>query len=151
MVQRNRWARRRGDSFGRLGGCRGLAQRLGLDAGYTYTDAHKADGSRLVRVPRHKVTMGATATPFDKTTVSVRGTFVSDMADTDYSIVLPDWSSPVRTLPAYFLLDATVKYALTDNLEFSLKGKNLFDRKYETVWGYGTPGASVYAGVTAKF
>ena len=125
--------------------------RLGLDAGYPYTDAHKADGSRLVRVPRHKVTMGATATPFDKTTVSVRGTFVSDMADTDYSIVLPDWSSPVRTLPAYFLLDATVKYALTDNLEFSLKGKNLFDRKYETVWGYGTPGASVYAGVTAKF
>jgi len=124
---------------------------LGLDAGYTYTDAHKADGSRLVRVPRHKVTAGATATPFEKTTVSVRGTFVSDMQDTDYSIVLPDWSSPVRTLPAYFLLDATVKYALTDNLEFSLKGKNLLDRKYETVWGYGTPGASVYAGVTAKF
>lgn len=125
--------------------------RLGIDAGYTYTEAHKADGSRLVRVPRHKLTAGATATPFEKTTVSVRGTFVSDMTDTDYAIVLPDWSSPVRTLPAYFLLDATVRYALTENLEFSLRGKNLLDRRYETVWGYGTPGASVYAGVTAKF
>ncbi len=125
--------------------------RLGLDAGYTYTDAHKADATRLVRVPRHKVTAGATATPFEKTSVSVRGTFVSDMTDTDYAIVLPDWSSPVRTLPAYFLLDATVKYALTENLEFSLRGKNLLDRKYETVWGYGTAGASVHAGVTAKF
>lgn len=124
---------------------------LWLDAGYTYTDAHKADGSRLVRVPRHKLTAGATAAPFEKTTVSVRGTFASDMTDTDYSIVLPDWSSPVRTLPAYLLVDATVKYALTENLEFSLRGRNLLDRKYETVWGYGTPGASVYAGVTAKF
>lgn len=124
---------------------------LGFDASYTYTDAHKADDSRLVRVPRHKVAMGVTATPFDKTTVSVRATFVSDMKDTDYAIVLPDWSSPDRTLPAYFLLDATIRYALTDSLELSLKGKNLLDRKYETVWGYGTPGASVYAGLTARF
>ncbi|MDK9696237.1 MAG: TonB-dependent receptor [Siculibacillus sp.] len=128
-----------------------VLDRLALEAGYTFTEAHKADHSRLVRVPRHKATMGATATPFEKTTVSVRGTLVSGMVDTDYSIVLPDWSSPVRALPTWFLLDATGKYAPTDNLEFSLEGKNLLDRKYQTVWGYGTAGASIRAGVTAKF
>jgi vitamin B12 transporter len=124
---------------------------LGLDAGYTYTEAHKADGSRLVRVPRNKATLGATATPFDKTSVSLRGTWVTGMVDTDYSVVLPDWSSPVRELPSYFLLDATISYRLTDTIEATLRGKNLLDRKYETVWGYGTQGASVYAGLTARF
>jgi vitamin B12 transporter len=128
-----------------------VSQALTLDASYTYIDARKGDGTALLRVPRHKVGLGATLTPFDKTTLNVRGTFVANMKDTDYAIVLPDFSSPVRRLPAWFLLDATIAYKIRDNLEASLRGKNLLNRKYETVWGYGTPGRTIQAGLSARF
>jgi hypothetical protein len=32
-----------------------------------------------------------------------------------------------------------------------VRGENLTDTRYETVYNYSTPGASVYAGLTAKF
>jgi len=124
---------------------------LALDGSYTFTQAEQADGSPLLRVPRHKATVGATVTAIEKTTVSVRGTWVDDMRDTDYSVILPDFSSPVRKLPTYFLLDATVTYRLTDTFDLTLRGRNLLDQRYQTVWGYGTPGASVYAGLSARF
>ncbi len=124
---------------------------LTLDADYTYVDARATGGAPLIRVPRHKMGMGATITPFERTTLSLRGTFVAHLRDRDYSIVLANFSSPVRTLPSYFLLDANLAYKVNDNLEAHLRGRNLLNRKYETVWGYGAPGAAVYAGLSGRF
>lgn len=124
---------------------------LELDAGYAWTDTARADGSRLARVPRHKITLGGTVTPLAGLSVAVMGTWVTGLPDTDYGIVDAQGNSPLRDLPSYFLLDLTARYQLRDGVELSVRGRNLLDQRYETVWGYGTAGASLYAGVTLSY
>jgi vitamin B12 transporter len=119
--------------------------RLTLDAGYTYTDAEDSAGARLQRVPRHKVTAGATVKVDERTAVNLRGTWVGDSIDTDYAV------GARRQLPDYLLIDAGLTWDWTDNVSLSLTGRNLLDQDYETVWGYGTAGRSVFAAVTAKY
>lgn len=122
-----------------------LLDNLTLDAGYTFTEAVDANDSRLMRVPRHKVTTGATLKANDRTTLTLRGTWVGDSIDTDYSV------GQIRQLPNYFLLDAGLTWDWTDNVSLSLTGKNLLDEKYQTIWGYGTTGRAVYAELKARY
>lgn len=122
-----------------------LTEDLTLDAGYTLTEAADSAGDRLPRVPRHKLTLGAGWKANEKTRLSLKGTWVGDSVDTDYSV------GSVRRLPDHFLLDAGISYAINDNVSASLTGKNLLDQHYETIWGYGTPGRTVYAALTARY
>jgi vitamin B12 transporter len=119
---------------------------LTLDAAYTYTDAVDSKDARLLRVPRHNVSAGANWAAWEKTNLMLRGTWVQDSVDTDYRS-----GGTVRRLPDYFLLDSGVSWSWTDRVSISLTGKNLLDRKYETVWGYGTPGRTVYASLTFRY
>lgn len=122
-----------------------LLDNLTLDAGYTLTEAVDATDSRLMRVPRHKVTAGATLKANDRTTLTLRGTWVGDSVDTDYSV------GEVRHLPNYVLLDASVTWDWSDSVSISLTGKNLLDENYQTIWGYGTAGRAVYAELKARY
>jgi vitamin B12 transporter len=118
---------------------------LTFDAAYTYTDAVDSTDTRLKRVPHHKASLGASWLAYERTTLNLRGTWVSDAVDSDF------WNGGVRRLPDYFLVDAGVNWAWDDRISVALTGKNLFDRKYETVWGYGTPGRTVYASLSFKY
>lgn len=122
-----------------------LLDNLTLDVGYTFTEAVDATDSRLMRVPRHKVTAGATLKANDRTTLTLRGTWVGDSVDTDYSV------GEIRHLPNYFLLDAGLTWDWSDNVSISLTGKNLLDENYQTIWGYGTAGRAVYAELKARY
>ena len=42
-------------------------------------------------------------------------------------------------------------YAVLKNLSLFARVDNLFDKKYEEVSGYGTPGLSVFGGVKVTF
>jgi vitamin B12 transporter len=44
-----------------------------------------------------------------------------------------------------------VNYKINDTFTAFVRGENLTDTRYETVYNYSTPGVSVYAGLTAKF
>ena len=48
-------------------------------------------------------------------------------------------------------LDLIAKYKINDTFTAFVRAENLTDTKYEVVYNYGTPGVSVYAGLTAKF
>ncbi|MBS1181451.1 MAG: TonB dependent Vitamin outer rane receptor [Proteobacteria bacterium] len=122
-----------------------VLDNLTLDAGYTLTEAVDASDSRLLRVPRHKITAGATLKADERTTLTLRGTWVGDSVDTDYSV------GTVRQLPDYFLLDAGLTWDLSDTVSISLTGKNLLDENYQTIWGYGTAGRTIYAELTAHY
>jgi vitamin B12 transporter len=54
-------------------------------------------------------------------------------------------------LAGYARLDCIVNYKINDTFTAFVRGENLTDTKYQTVYNYSTPGASVYAGLTAKF
>jgi vitamin B12 transporter len=54
-------------------------------------------------------------------------------------------------LAGYARLDCIVRYKINDTFTAYVRGENLTDTRYETVYNYSTPGVSVYAGLTAKF
>jgi len=64
---------------------------------------------------------------------------------------IDDTVNGVVTLGGYVLLDLKVSYALADRLELYVRVENVADKHYETVYLYGTPGRSAYAGLRASF
>ncbi len=54
-------------------------------------------------------------------------------------------------LKRYFLVGFATYYDITDNFRLYARVENLLDRRYEEIKGYSTPGASLYAGIKAKF
>ena len=50
----------------------------------------------------------------------------------------------------YFLLNANISYEINDNILIYLKGTNLTNTQYEEIYGYGTKGIEIFAGLKAK-
>jgi vitamin B12 transporter len=55
------------------------------------------------------------------------------------------------TLGGYARLDLIARYKINDIFTAFVRAENLTNTNYEVVYNYGTPGVSVYAGLTAKF
>jgi len=63
------------------------------------------------------------------------------------------WSDRGKTgdrLPDYFLLNARIAQRIS-NLEAYVSFDNIFDKKYQTVFGYPMPGRTIMAGISWKF
>ena len=112
---------------------------LDLAGSYTYTDARTPTGAQAVRVPKHMVTLSATARPAEKWTVSADLKIAMDTVDGG------------ATLKDYVLLNGKVAYQVTDSMQIYVRGENLLNQKYQVVRGYGTPGIAAFAGIRAKF
>jgi vitamin B12 transporter len=120
-----------------------VTERLAILTGYTYTDAHTADGARFVRVPRNMASFGVDAQLTEKLRANVMAKVVTDTVDTS--------SHGLVGLEDYLLVNAKLSYAIKPGLTAYIRGENLLDQHYETVYGYGTPGLSVYGGLSFKF
>lgn len=55
--------------------------------------------------------------------------------------------APKNTLAAYSVLDASVSYRYSSQVQFTSRIDNLTDEKYQTVYGYNQQPLSVYVGV----
>ena len=53
-------------------------------------------------------------------------------------------------LPSYWLASLDVRYRISQEVSLYGRIENLFDRDYETVYGYNQPGRGVYVGVSLK-
>src|SRR5690606_25804145 len=58
-----------------------ISSGITVTAGYTYTDTERADGTRLVRVPRHALAVGFDLKPMDKVEANVIVRYVADTLD----------------------------------------------------------------------
>ena len=74
--------------------------------------------------------------------LGLRLNFVGRRGDTDFAT----WPPTPVTLPAYTLLDATISWTLGRGFELFLRVENVFDRRYEMVYGYGSPGFGAHIG-----
>jgi len=126
-----------------------LFQTLLAGANYTYIDAKKEDGSRLIRRPRYQTTLYTTYMPIKQLAFNVSGTYTGSRADTAYDPVTYAESS-VDT-GNYFVANTKVTYHATKDLDVYFKVNNLFDRYYQTVYGYASAERSYYAGLEARF
>ncbi len=120
-----------------ISGAATLASFLSLSAGYNYTDARQDNGVRLVQIPRNSVTLGADALIFDIIKANVTAKVVLDTVG----------YGQVR-LDDYVLVNAKFSYDIRPGLTAYVRGENLLNEKYQAVYGYNTPGLSVYGGLS---
>ncbi len=117
-----------------------LFQSLLAGANYTYVDAKDEDGNRLVNRPRYQSTLYATYIPMKQFAVNVNGSYIGSRKD--YS---------TEETGKYFVANTKVTYYVSKDLAVYFKVNNLFDRYYQTVYGYASAERSYYAGVEARF
>jgi vitamin B12 transporter len=120
------------------------SEAVDLRFSYTRMDARDLDaGTALLRRPKDKAVIEAWLRPLRKWELRLSASYVGSRADKDYSA----WDAPIVTLRDYFLADADLAFKAGPRTRLFLRLDNLFDERYETVYGYGTPRLSAYGGV----
>ena len=116
---------------------------------FFYTRLRAVDldsGGPLLRRPKDKAGADLRWKPARAWELGISGTSVGARPDRDYNT----WPYPVMGLAAYFLLNADLSFDAGPKVQLYLRGDNLLDARYDTVYGYGTPRRSIYAGVKVK-
>lgn len=149
-----------------LVGQAGQGRNLSLSASYTYlwTEVDDAgfatgtggtfeQGKPLVRRPAHSARVDGRARPVDRLGVGIGLNYVGSRDDIDF-VSFPS----VRTeLPHYVTLDADLSFdilraaARRPALTATLRGENLFDASYQTVFGFRGRGRAVFVGGSVGF
>ncbi|MCF7872893.1 MAG: TonB-dependent receptor, partial [Candidatus Omnitrophica bacterium] len=112
-----------------------------LSLSYTYMNTEdKADGSRLLKRPNNKVTLGFD-TLMDKLKISSEVSYVGNRID---------YPGTVK-LKSYILGNISFNYQVNDKLNIFLRFENILDYDYELVEGYQTPEFSWYLGAKYTF
>jgi vitamin B12 transporter len=119
-----------------------LLQSVDLRAFYTFTNR---TGDDALRIPRHKAGFALNAG---------LGKNIRFLVDYQYTGLRPDLDfqsyTPV-TLPAFSILDLRFIYAQNSGkFKVYLFGSNLFNTKYQEVFGYSTPGRNFGLGWNLK-
>ncbi len=126
-----------------------LQPSTALDLRFSYTRMTATDlddDAPLLRRPRDKASAEARWRPARALEIRAFGSFVGNRPDRDYVA----WPYPLATLHSYVLLDADVSFDVGPKTRIFLRLDNLFDERYETVFGYGTPRLSAYVGIKLK-
>jgi len=116
----------------------GIHRNVQVKAGYTYLDAeNKTTGEKLTRRPEDKFSLLAEyfAKEFSLTANYV---YVGERYD----------ASVQRNLDSYTLVHLSGNYRVNALLTVFGRVENLFDEQYEEAGSYGTPGFSIYGGIT---
>ncbi|MCX8085441.1 MAG: TonB-dependent receptor [Rhodocyclaceae bacterium] len=58
-----------------------------------------------------------------------------------------DTATQTREMARYELVNLTAHYRLTQDVRLEARLDNLFDKDYETAWGYRNPGAALFVGL----
>lgn len=126
---------------------------LTMTGAYTYTDASEqtvAGGPRLaeVRRPRHTGSLNAAYVFHDnRARVFAEAVFNGKMADDAYIGFMPRRV----TLAGYTVVNVGGSFKVNETVEVFGRIDNLFDRDYQEVYGYNTPGLTAFAGMKATF
>jgi vitamin B12 transporter len=77
----------------------------------------------------------------------------ADYGGTSTDIFFPPFPEPseIVSLDSHWLLDLTASLDVNRNTNLFIRASNLLDEDYEQVYGYSTPGRSVYAGARFSF
>ena len=127
-----------------------VSERLLLRATYTYTHSEDADSAAELRRPRH-----AGSVHMDYGFANGRGlvALAADYGGTREDVFFPPFPNPseIVTLSNYWLVGLTAQYGVNDHVKLFARASNLLDAEYEQVYGYRTPGRSVFGGLQVSF
>lgn len=106
---------------------------------YAWIDAKDGSGAALVRVPERSGDLHFAINPDGKFSSTVSLRYNGEEQD------------PNGTVGSWTRVDLAGRYAVSDSVELYARIENLFDRQYQQVIGYGTPGLSGYVGARLNF
>lgn len=126
-----------------------MTPQVSVVANYTHTDAVDLDcGLTLLRREKDKYGLSLNYRSKDrKSRLNLRMRRVGSRPDMDFST----WPSERTLLPVYTVVSLSGSRQLARDTSVTVRVENLFDEHYQEVLGYGTLGASVYAGVRSSF
>ncbi|SHG65967.1 TonB-dependent receptor plug domain-containing protein [Marivita hallyeonensis] len=124
-----------------LSGAYDVTDRLRFSGAYTLTDAD-TDGDRLIRVPRHDLSLALEADVTDRLQAGITVTRVADILD--------GFGTPTP-LDDYTVVDVSARYAFNDTLSVYGAIDNLADTSYETVRGFNAPERTIRFGIETTF
>lgn len=121
---------------------------MDIAANYTFLKTHDRGANAddydksLLRRPEHKAAVTINYQPVEKLNLNIRVQHVGKRDDKFYA----GYSAVRTTLPDYTVVNIGATYAVLPALKVYGRIENLFDKKYEEIYGYGTPRFSVYFG-----
>lgn len=121
---------------------------------YTYTEGKTTSGSTvtdyLLRRPKHLYGVNAGLNITDNFYISANYKLTGSRTDSYYNTTT--WSSELRTLNSYKLLNAYAEYAFAKKrIKLFADLKNLTNEKYTEIVGYSTMGFNFNTGVNFSF
>jgi len=125
-----------------------VLENILLSANYTHLiNFEKEDGTKLPR--RAEDTMNASVTYYaqDNLHFGIDAQYIGDRLDTDGGYPV---ASEVPT-GNYTLWNLNIGATLAENLEVNINARNIFDKEYQSVYGYATEGASLYVKLKYSF
>lgn len=116
---------------------------LKIRANFTRTDTkNKSTGKKLIRRPRNKYNLKLNYQPTEKVNTTLMLNYFGSRWDN---------TNNTRKMKGYTKVDLTASYQINKDVQIFGRIENLFDRIYEEVLGYATPGISLYAGSKITF
>lgn len=117
-------------------------RNLELKADYTYTWAFDVQtGQQLQRRPQNQADY-STSYQWGDANLGCSLLYVGERPDLSFV----NYTATPIALPAYALVNLVASYQLDKHLKLFGRINNLFNTSYEEIYGYGTPGFSVYFG-----
>jgi vitamin B12 transporter len=115
---------------------------ISIAANYTYTDTEdKTTGEELPRRAKDKAGVDVNYRFNDKTNLNLNVVYVGDRLNLVGG----------ERVGGYTLVNLAASYDINEHLQWFARIDNLFDRDYEEVAGFGTPGFSVFSGLKLMF
>jgi vitamin B12 transporter len=131
-----------------------LSRNLVLGASYTHLDATDPTGLREVRRPPHAGRVDLTYGFADgKGKLNLAAIYNGVMDDLVFRVD-PFGSASIQerlALDDYWLVAAAASYRVQPGVDVFARVENVFDEKYQEIYGFNTPGLSAYAGVRFTF
>jgi len=123
---------------------------LNLSANYTHLLTYeKADGTNHIRRPKDTLNASVDYYTDSNTHFGIDAQYIGDREDSDFD---PITFAPISvTTGNYTLWNLNFDTKIIKNVDLNINAKNIFDKEYQSVYGYATEGRSVYAKLKYSF
>ncbi|SHO81319.1 Outer membrane vitamin B12 receptor BtuB [hydrothermal vent metagenome] len=119
-----------------------------LTLSYSNIDAKDKDDKDLLRVANSSLKASIDYYGIKDTHIGIYASYIGDKKDIKFN---PDFSSEIIDNGNYTTVDAIINYEIDDKKTVYLKADNIFDKEYQSVYGYSSNPRSVYLGVKVEF
>ncbi len=129
-----------------------LIDGVRVKANYTYLNARdKSENTpnynqKLIRRPENKAGLYVSYTWNNSANFNIDVMYVGKRDEFDFAT----YPATRIIMPDYFLINLAAYYDLFSFLRLQARIENLLNKQYEEIYGYGTPGFSIYGGINLR-